>query len=97
MAEEKYLTCIPKPMYEYSQELWTPLICASKAGHLDVVKLLVESGASPLAKTSKGHSPIWFAAAEIHIPVLSYLMKKEHDTYGLMDDKEVVNTAKFRL
>jgi len=50
---------------------------------------LVESGASPLAKTSKGHSPIWFAAAENHIPVLSYLMKKEHDTYGLMDDKEV--------
>lgn len=50
----------------------------------------MESQASPLAKTSKGHSPIWFAAAENHIVVLSYLMKKEHDTYGLMDDKEFV-------
>ncbi|ODM93658.1 Ankyrin-3 [Orchesella cincta] len=72
------------------KELWTPLICASKAGHLDTVKLLMESGASPLAKTSKGHSAIWFAAAENHNDVLSYLMKKEHDTYGLMDDKEVI-------
>jgi ankyrin repeat protein len=65
------------------------LICASKAGHLDVVKMLCESGANPLAKTSKGHSPIWFAAEENHINVLGYLMKKEHDSYGLMDDKEV--------
>lgn len=54
-----------------------------------MVKLLVESGASPLAKTSKGHSAIWFAAAEGHNDVLSYLMKKEHDTYGLMEDKDV--------
>lgn len=68
------------------------MICASKAGHLEVVKLLVESGASPLAKTSKGHSAIWFAAAENHNDVLSYLMKKEHDTYGLMDDKDVKKT-----
>ncbi|ODM89562.1 Ankyrin-3 [Orchesella cincta] len=72
------------------KELWTPLICAAKAGHLDVVKLLVESGASPLAKTSKGQSAIWFAAAENHNDVLSYLMKKEHDTYGLLEDKDFV-------
>jgi len=56
---------------------------------MDVVKLLVESGASPLAKTTNNRSPIWFAAAEGHNQVLSYLMQKEHDTYGLMDDKEV--------
>lgn len=49
----------------------------------------MDSGASPLAKTSKGHSAIWFAAAESHNDVLSYLMKKEHDTYGLMEDKDV--------
>lgn len=72
------------------KELWTPLICASQAGHLDVVKLLVESGASPLAKTSKGQSAIWFAAAENNVDVLSYLMKKEHDTYGLLEDKDFV-------
>lgn len=41
------------------KELWTPLICAAQAGHLDVVRLLVESGASPLAKTQKGQSAIW--------------------------------------
>ncbi len=53
-----------------------------------MVKLLVESGASPLAKTSKGQSAIWFAAAENNVDVLSYLMKKEHDTYGLLEDKD---------
>ncbi|ODM91965.1 Short transient receptor potential channel 2 [Orchesella cincta] len=66
------------------------LICAAQAGHLDVVSLLVISGASPLAKTAKGHSAIWFAAAENHNDVLSYLMKKDHDTYGLMEDKDFV-------
>ncbi|ODM88846.1 Ankyrin-3 [Orchesella cincta] len=72
------------------KELWTPLICAAQAGHLDVVRLLVESGASPLAKNVKGHSAIWFAAAENHNDVLSYLMRKDHDTYGLLEDKEFV-------
>ena len=73
----------------FFQENWTPLHCAAKAGHGEVVKHLVESGASPLAKTTKGLSPIWFAAAENHNAVLQYLIKKEHDTYGLMEDKEV--------
>lgn len=75
----------------FIKEMWTPLHCACKAGHLDVVKLLMESGASPLAKTAKGQYPIWFAAAENHNAVLSYMMKKEHDSYGLMEDRDVRN------
>jgi ankyrin repeat protein len=63
--------------------------CAARAGYLDVVKLLVESGASPKAETNYGASPIWFAAQEGHNDVLEYLMTKEHDTYGLMDDRRV--------
>lgn len=74
---------------EILQENWTPLHCAAKAGYLEVVKLLVESGASPLAKTGKGLYPIWYAAAENHNHVLSYLMKTEHDSYGLLEDKDV--------
>jgi len=63
--------------------------CAARAGYLDVVKLLVESGASPKAETNYGASPIWFAAQEGHNDVLEYLMTKEHDTYSLMDDRRV--------
>jgi len=70
--------------------------CAARAGYLDVVKLLVESGASPKAETNYGASPIWFAAQEGHNNVLEYLMTKEHDTYGLMDDRRV-KKLKYKL
>ncbi|XP_050548255.1 ankyrin-1 isoform X2 [Daktulosphaira vitifoliae] len=69
---------------------WTAMHCAARAGFLDVVKLLVESGASPKSETNYGASPIWFAAQEGHNDVLEYLMTKEHDTYGLMDDRRFV-------
>ena len=49
----------------------------------------MESGASPKAETNYGSAPIWFATSEGHNDVLKYLMSKEHDTYGLMEDKRV--------
>lgn len=64
--------------------------CAAKAGHLDVVRLLCESGASPKSETNYGCAPIWFAASEGHNNVFKYLMRKEHDTYALMEDKRFV-------
>ncbi|GLH16068.1 Transient receptor potential-gamma protein [Gryllus bimaculatus] len=69
---------------------WTPLHCAARAGYLDVVKLLVDSGASPKSETNYGSAPIWFAAAEGHNDVLKYLMGKDHDTYNLMEDRRFV-------
>lgn len=75
--------------YLLLQNGWTSLHCAARAGFLDVVKLLVESGASPKAETNFGSAPIWFAASEGHNEVLKYLMTKEHDTYSLLDDKRV--------
>ena len=42
------------------QEGWTPLHCASQAGHLDVVKLLTESGAATTAETTNGQSSTLF-------------------------------------
>lgn len=66
------------------------LHCAAKAGHLDVVRLLCESGASPKNETNYGCAPIWFAASEGHNNVFKYLMHKEHDTYALMEDKRFV-------
>lgn len=69
---------------------WTPLHCCAKAGFLDVVKLLTTAGASPKVETNYGCAPIWFAASEGHNDVLKFLMHKEHDTYGLMEDKRFV-------
>lgn len=54
-----------------------------------MVKLLVESGASPKSETNYGSAPIWFAAQEGHNDVLEYLLTKEHDSYSLMEDKRV--------
>lgn len=60
-----------------------------------MVKLLVESGASPKSETNLGAVPIWFAASEGHHAVLEYLMTKEHDTYALMEDRRSVVNNKI--
>lgn len=66
---------------------WTPLHYASKHGYLDVVKLLVESGADPTTTCDTGKVPICMAASAGHKQVLSYLLKKDHDLFELMQDK----------
>ena len=71
------------------QNGFTPLHFASRAGHLEVVCLLVETGGSPAHETKDGKVPLNFAAANNHADVLSFLLKKEHDTHRLMDDKKV--------
>ena len=68
---------------------WTSLHFSAKAGYLNVVKLLVESGASPKFETKDGKVPICYAAAMNHSEVLSYLLRKDHNTQHLMDDKKV--------
>lgn len=60
-----------------------------------MVKLLVESGASPKSETNQGAVPIWFAASEGHHAVLEYLMTKEHDTYALMEDRRLAIFTTF--
>lgn len=59
---------------------------AAKNGFLDVVKLLIDSGANPQAETEDGKIPICYAAASNHYPVFSYLLSKDHDSMKLMED-----------
>ena len=63
--------------------------CASQAGHLTVVKLLVESGSPTTAETSNGRTPLWFAASENKLKVVTYLIQREHDSYKLLEDRKV--------
>lgn len=62
---------------------------ASKHGYLEVVTLLTESGADPCAQSKEEKIPLCCAAQSGHYDVLSYLLKKEHDTLQLIEDKSV--------
>ena len=66
---------------------WTPLHYAAKHGYLEVVRLLVESGADPTMTCDTDKVPICMAAAAGHKNVLSYLLRKDHDAFDLMQDK----------
>lgn len=72
------------------QKGWSPLHYAARNGFLNVVSLLIDSGADPTATTKDGKVALCCAAAAGHIDVLSYLLNQEHDPLVLMDDKTVI-------
>jgi hypothetical protein len=49
---------------------FTPLLCAAERGHAEVVKLLLQSGASVEAKTKDGQGPSWGA----HYPLIRWFV-----------------------
>ncbi len=51
-----------------------PLITAAKKGNIQMVKLLLESGADPAARDTDGNSALSRAAAEGHIEVVKMLL-----------------------
>lgn len=48
------------------QDDQTPLHCAARMGHKELVKLLLEHKANPDATTTAGHTPLHIAAREGH-------------------------------
>jgi ankyrin repeat protein len=52
---------------------WTPLMIASRNGHLEVVKLLVKAGASVRVKLSDGRTALSLAAGKGHADIAALL------------------------
>lgn len=48
------------------QDDQTPLHCAARMGHKELVKLLLEHKANPDSATTAGHTPLHIAAREGH-------------------------------
>lgn len=53
-------------LYLSVQDDQTPLHCAARMGHKELVKLLLEHKANPDSATTAGHTPLHIAAREGH-------------------------------
>lgn len=54
---------------------YTPLHCATDAGHLDIAKYLVERGANIEAKDSQGRTSLHWTAKSNRLDVVKYLLR----------------------
>lgn len=59
------------------QDDQTPLHCAARIGHTNMVKLLLENNANPNLATTAGHTPLHIAAREGHVETVLALLEKE--------------------
>lgn len=69
---------------------WTALHYCARAGDLQVLSLLVESGASVCVECRAGQTPLQCAAQENHEPAVIFLLRREKNTLRLLDDKKFV-------
>lgn len=56
------------------QDDQTPLHCAARMGHKELVKLLLEHKANPDSSTTAGHTPLHIAAREGHVHTIRILL-----------------------
>ncbi|XP_061553541.1 ankyrin-1 isoform X5 [Phycodurus eques] len=73
VKNEMFLSCsFPVPFcYQDDQ---TPLHCAARMGHKELVKLLLEHKANPDSSTTAGHTPLHIAGREGHIHTIRILL-----------------------
>lgn len=59
------------------QKGWTPLHAAGAAGHVDVVKMLLDAGANPNSTDKAGSTPLIVSAGAGHRKVVKEMLKYE--------------------
>lgn len=59
------------------QDDQTPLHCAARMGHKELVQLLLEHKANPNSTTTAGHTPLHIAAREGHVQTVRILLDME--------------------
>ena len=60
-----------------NQDDQTPLHCAARMGHKELVNLLLEHKANPDSTTTAGHTPLHIAAREGHAHTIRILLDAE--------------------
>lgn len=75
-----------------TQNGWSPLHSAAKSGFLETVRFLVECGANPILECNDGKTAIQYAAGDNHQDVVSFLLKRSHNTLKLTEDRKVIMT-----
>jgi ankyrin repeat protein len=58
---------------------WTPLTCAAAAGHIDMVRWLVDQGADIDKRGHHGFTPLCIASCNGRLPVVRWLLEKGAD------------------
>ncbi len=56
---------------------WTPLHLATASGHVDLIKMLLEKGASTEAVNNFGETPMVMARRRGHLEMIELLRDKE--------------------
>lgn len=67
----------PRANFPPVQDDQTPLHCAARMGHKELVKLLLEQKANPNSTTTAGHTPLHIAAREGHVQTVRILLDME--------------------
>ncbi|MCC7123683.1 MAG: ankyrin repeat domain-containing protein [Acidobacteria bacterium] len=71
-------------------EGWTALHAASRSGHIDVVRLLIDHGADPNAREAGDDTlPLHWAAAQGHLDVVRALVEAGSDVHGVGDEHQL--------
>jgi hypothetical protein len=88
LPRERRLARVADPRAHYPG--WTGLHAAAKAGHVEVVRLLLEHGADPNAREAGDNTyPLHWAAAHGHLETVRALLDAGGDVHGVGDVHEL--------